>query len=204
VGQAEVNSVGVGTTSPSEESVGVDPLLAAAGASALGVQGITGSMGVDLLVQLSDIDDGHFQLGQVAALDTLDHDVGAVMVELVDVVGSPRHGKQTLVRVSARGNVLGDHDRPLVVDIRASLGVLANDVPGLACIVRQRELTGSSTVASLGHTLWWGELLVVGDIKVPEANGDDFTGLVAGDGALLVATAREFLSLVTDPGVDGV
>lgn len=59
-------------------------------------------------------------------------------------------------------------------------------------------------MARLGQALGWGELLVVLDLKVPEADGDDLTGLVLGDWAGLVATAGELLALVADPGVDGV
>lgn len=59
------------------------------------------------------------------------------MIELLSRVSSPREREKTLVGVSARGDVLGDEDGPFVVDVGARLGVLPNDVPGLAGVIRE-------------------------------------------------------------------
>lgn len=201
--QTKVVSLLASSAAVGIEAVGVQSTLLGAGTRGLAVLGITVGMDVHLLVQLSHIDLGHVELGQLAVLGTLDDDVGAVMVELLGGVSGPREGKETLVGICARGDVLGNLDRPLVVDIGASLGVLANDLPGLATVVRERELAGTTTVAGLGQAVGWGELLVVLDLKVPEADGNDLTSLVGGDGTLLVATAGELLAFVTNPGMDG-
>lgn len=52
-------------------------------------------------------------------------------------MGDPRHGKETLVRIGARRDVFRDLYWPLIVDVRASLGVLANDLPGPALVIRE-------------------------------------------------------------------
>ena len=150
-------------------------------------------MGVHLLMTSLDIDNGHIQLGQLAVLGTLDQDVGTVVVVLISRVGGPGHSKQTLVRVGARGDVLGNLDGPLVVNVGAGLGILTNDLPGIATVVRERELAGTTAMAGLGQALGWRKLFVVLDLKVPEANGDDLTGLVGRDGTLLVTTCSSSL-----------
>jgi len=202
--KSKVNAVGTSPTAVSKVAVRVELLLTAIGTGRLGGLVVTVGMGVHLLMAGSDINNGHVELGQLAALDTLDQDVGAVVVELVSGIGGPREREQALLRVCAAGHVLGDLDGPLVVDVGAGLGVLADDLPGLTTIIRQTELAGSTTMARLSEALWWGELVDVLNFKVPEADGDDLTGLVLCDRAGFVATAGELLSLVTDPGVDGV
>ena len=186
--QAEADTLLATLTTIGVVAVGVLLTLLGVGARGLALLGITVGVDVHLLLQLGHIIPGHVELGQLAVLGTLDDDVSAVMVELLGRVGGPGEGEQALARIRARGDVLGDHDGPLIVDIRASLGVLTNDLEGLATVVRERELASSSTVAGLGETLGWGELLVVLDLKVPEADRDDLASLVGRDGTLLVAT----------------
>jgi len=189
--KTKVESVLSCSSTAGEVTVGVEVLLSAARASALVVRFVTGSVNVHLLAQLLDIHHGHHQLWQDLLLGRaggLNHDVGAVMVVLVGGPGCPGEGEQALVRIRASGDVLGDCHGPFVVEIRAGLCVLTDHVPGLASIVRERELTGTTTVASLGQTLGWGELLVVRDFKVPEADWDHLAGLVGRHGSLLVTT----------------
>jgi hypothetical protein len=186
--QTQVNTVLASTATVGVEAVGVEHPLATVRAGGLGGQVITVGVDIHLLVTGLDIDNGHVELGESSVLGTLDEDVGAVMVVLVGGVGGPGEGKETLVRIRARGNVVGDLNGPLVVDVGAGLGVLTNDLPALTTIVRERELAGTTTVAGLGQALGWGELLVVLDLKVPEVDRDDLTSAVSGNGTLLVAT----------------
>lgn len=108
--------MGASTTAIGIVAVGVELLLTAVRTGRLGGLRVTLGVGVHLFVASRDIDDGHVELRQLAALGTLDEDVSAVVVELVGGVGGPRESEQALVRVCARGNVLGDLDGPLVVD----------------------------------------------------------------------------------------
>jgi len=189
--QLKVNSLRTGTTSKCKESIRVQFLLAWVGSRTLALLLITHCVRVHLLMQLLHIHHRHLQLGVpklATGIGLLNDNVGAMMVELVSGKGGPGHRKQTLVRVGASGNVVRDLDWPLIVDIRAALGVLPNDSPCLAPVVRERELACSTTVTGLGHTTGWRELFGVLDLEVPETNRDDLTGLVGSNRTLLVAT----------------
>ena len=135
--QAEVDAVGSSTTTKSIVAIGVSLFLAVIGARGTSPLAVADSMSVYLFFALLDINNGHVQLGQLAVLDTLDQDVGTVVVVLVGRVGGPGHCKQTLCRVCARGHVLGDLDRPLVVDVGTGSGVLTDHLPGFAPVVRE-------------------------------------------------------------------
>jgi len=189
--KTEVKSILSSTTTTGKVTVRVQLLLTTVRSGRLSVQGITDRMGIPLLMQLLHINDLHLQLGQsllALVLGGSNLNVGTVMVELIGVVGGPREGEEALVRVGTSGDVLGDLHGPFVVEIGASLGVLTNDVPGLAGIVRQGELAGTTTVAGLSETFGRRELFVVRDLKVPEADLDDLSGSVLCDGTLLVTT----------------
>jgi len=60
-------------------------------------------------------------------------------------------------------------------------------MPSPTAIIRERELASTPAVSGLGGALVRWELLVVLDLKVPEANRDDLAGFVGSDWALLVA-----------------
>ena len=126
------------------------------------------------------------------------------MPYLVCGIRSPGHGKETVGRVCARWNVGRDQDRPFVVDIGAGLCVLSNNLPGLAPIIRQRELAGSTTMARGFQTRWWRKLCVIFDSESPEADGDDLAGSEGRHWSLLVTAAGEGLAFIADPGMDGV
>lgn len=132
--KSKVKAVGTSSTAIGKVAVSVQLLLTAIRARRLGVLAVTLGMGIHLLVAGRDINNGHVELGQLAALDTLNQDVGAVMVVLGGGISGPREREQTLVRVCAARHVLGDLDGPLVVDVGAGLGVLADDLPGLSAI----------------------------------------------------------------------
>lgn len=108
--------MGASTTAIGKVAVGVELLLTAVRTSRLGALRVTKGMGVHLFVAGRHVNNSHVELGQLAALGTLDQDVGTVVVELVGGVGSPGEREQALVRVRAAGHVLGDLDGPLVVD----------------------------------------------------------------------------------------
>ena len=180
-----------GSTTTGKVTVRVQLFLATVRTCRHASLGITDRMSVPLFVQLLHIDNRHRQLWQVLLCGIFrgrNLNIGTVMVELISRVSGPGEGEETLVRVGTSWDVLWDLNRPLVVEIRAGLGVLTTDVPGLASVVRQRELAGTTAMAGLRETLGWRELCVVRDLKVPETDIDLFSGRELCDGTLLVAT----------------
>jgi hypothetical protein len=64
-------------------------------------------------------------------------------------------------------------DRPFIVDIRTSLGILANDLPSLALIIRERELASTTTMARLREASTSREFVFFTNLMVPEADFND-------------------------------
>lgn len=174
------------------------------------VVAVTG--GLDVLLVAIEVDDGDFLRGQLAAGLAGQLDIGAVVVVLREDVGGPAPDEQALVLGLAGRSVLGDLNGPLVVGIGASLGVLGDQVVGLSVVVRERELAGTASVASLGELLAGagGLGLSLDGIGVhgrgQEADRDNLASLQLGDGTGSVSSAGEALGpltiLVANEGVD--
>ena len=97
--KTEVNAPSASPTTGSVVAVGAELTLATVGTRAAAALAV--AVGVDAHAVGLEIDQGDGQCGLLAALDALDQNVGAVVVELVCGVGGPREGEQALVRVGA-------------------------------------------------------------------------------------------------------
>lgn len=185
-------------------------LLLGGTTSRLVVDAVTG--GLNVLLAAVEVDDGDALAGQLAAGGLAGQlDIGTVVVVLGEDVGGPAPDEQASLLLAGR-SVLGDLNGPLVVGIGASLGVGGDQVVGLSVVVRERELAGTATVASLGELLAGAGGLGLGlDLaslhgRGQETDRDNLTSLQLGDGARSVSTAGETLGplaiLVANEGVD--
>lgn len=168
--------------------------------------------GLDVLLVAVEVDDGDLLGGQLATGLAGQLDIGAVVVVLGKNVGGPAPDEQALVLLLAGRSVLGDLDGPLVVGIGAGLGIFGDQMVGLSTVVRERELAGTATVASLGELLAGACGLGLGldglgvHGRGQEADRDNLASLQLGDGAGSVSTAGEALGplaiLVANERVD--
>lgn len=85
----------------------------------------------------------------LAIIHTVNHHISAVDVELGHIHRNPRPYKQALAPLFTARRIVGDLDRPLVVEIRTRLFVLPNQMERLPTVVAQRVLAEASTVARL-------------------------------------------------------
>lgn len=110
----KVKAVGAGLATAGKVAGQVEVTLATVGARGLALLLVTDSVQAALVAL--HVDYGHTQSWQLAAGVTFDDYIGAGMIELVCGKGGPRPREQALVRVFAARHILGDHDRPFVVD----------------------------------------------------------------------------------------